>query len=254
MEECALRFNDKLGIYQPCSWRSYLRPSFSGLEGRVEAAPDCATKSIQKRPRSSSNSTSRIRKRQRQTPSQPPSNQVQHPACEIQGISQQQPSDAVCTIVQSSSCVSHGTAVEQDIATVAELEKTYRYQNIDVILSDNGGGIQGRAEPFDIVVDIFLAIERSDQIIEIRQVWKRIYCYALAKLHPKGTSVDIIVQRVQHAVGNAPAIKSRVYHYLRLGNRWKAIIDSFESLCKAIAQPSKIRLTGILCMLGTRLL
>jgi hypothetical protein len=156
----------------------------------------------------------------------------------------------VRTIVQSSSCVSQSTAVEQDLATVAELAKTYHYQNIDVILSDNGGGIQGRAEPFD-VVGIFLAIERSDQIIEIRQVWKRIYCYALAKLHSKGTSVDIIVQRVQHAVGNVPTIKSKVYHYLRLGNRWEAIIDLFESICKAIAQPSKNRLTGILCVLGS---
>jgi hypothetical protein len=146
--------------------------------------------------------------------------------------------------VQSSTC---STAVEQDIATVAELEKTYRYQNIEGILNDNGGRIH-----FDVVVDIILAIERSDQIIENRQVWKRIYCYALAKLHPKGTSVDIIVQQVQHAVGNVQTIKPKVYHYLRLGNRWEAIIDLFESICRdRIAQPSESRLTGILCVLGT---
>jgi hypothetical protein len=151
--------------------------------------------------------------------------------------------------VQSSTC---STAVEQDIATVAELEKTYRYQNIEGILNDNGGRIQGRAEHFDVVVDIILAIERSDQIIENRQVWKRIYCYALAKLHPKGTSVDIIVQRVQHAVGNVQTIKPKVYHYLRLGNRWEAIIDLFGSICRdRIAKPSETRLAGILCVLGT---
>ncbi len=151
------------------------------------------------------------------------------------------------TVVQSSACVSDNTAVEQGIATVAELEKTYRRQNIEGILNDNGRQlrIQGSAEPFDVVVDIFLAIERSD-------LWKRIYCYALAKLHPKGTSVDNIVQRVQHALGRVPTIKAKVYHYLRLGNRWGEIIDLFESICRdRIAQPSEIRLTGILFVLGT---
>lgn len=219
------------------------RPTLSGLEARLVAAPNSGTKSIQKRLRSSYKSTSPIHKRRSQTSSRTHSSQVWQSALAIQNISQQQPSDAV-----------QRTAVEQDIATVAELEKTYHCQNIESILNNNNDDlcIQGSAEPSDVIVDIILAIERSDQIIEIKQRWKRIYCYALATLHLKGTSVDDIVQRAQYAVGNVKPIKAKVYHYLRLGNRWRTIVDLFESICRdPVTQPSEIRFTGILCVLGT---
>ncbi len=156
--------------------------------------------------------------------------------------------------MQSSACASQNIAVEQDIATVADLEKTYPYRNLEDILRDNGGHlrIEESAGHFDVVVNIILAIEQSDQIIEIRQLSKRIYCYALAKLHPKGTSIDEIMQRAQYALGNVQNIKSKVYHYLRLGNRWGTIVNLFESIVRdLITQQSEIQLTGILCVLGT---
>jgi hypothetical protein len=186
------------------------RPTLPGLEVRFEATLNSAAKPIQKHRRSSSNSISRIHKRRLQTSSYTHFSQVRQPTFAIQDLSQQQPSDAVPR-----------TIVEQDITTVAELEKIYRCQNIESILNDNNDHlhIQGSAEPFDVVVDIILAIERSDQIIEIKQLWKRIYCYVLAKLHLKRTSIDDIVQRAQYTMGNVKTIKTKVYHYFRLGNR-----------------------------------
>lgn len=215
-------------------------------------------KSTQKPPRSSSESISRTRKRRLQI-SHTPSSQVQLPARTIQDTPEQQPSEALWSIVRSAACVNRNTAVKQNITIVAELEKSYRCQNIEGILNENGGDlrIQGSDNPSDVIVDIVLAIERSDQIIEIKQLWKRIYCYALAKLHPKGTSVDNIVQRVQDTLGNVPNIKTKVYQYLRLGERWGTLIDLFESVCRdaifrdCISQPSQIQLTGIICVLGT---
>ncbi|OJD19200.1 hypothetical protein AJ78_00813 [Emergomyces pasteurianus Ep9510] len=148
--------------------------------------------------------------------------------------------------------VSQGTSVDavQDLpAIVSNLEKTYPNEKLEAILKSTvHHRIQEVPPQFTAAVDIILAIERSDQVIEVKQLSKRVSYYALAKLHPKGTSVDDIVEQVFE---NDKDIKRKVYHYLRLGNKWWTIVESVRSILSDILSTklSESQVTGIFCVL-----
>ncbi|EGE01159.1 hypothetical protein TEQG_00211 [Trichophyton equinum CBS 127.97] len=142
------------------------------------------------------------------------------------------------------------TALEPDHAAIIALENTYPHQELEDILTTNHRRIGEVPADLAAIVDIIYAIEQSDQAIEIKKLSKRIYYYALAKLHPKGTSVDDIVERTQCALKHVKNIRSKVYHYLRIGSRWIAIIHWFAFIVGGTSrQLSEDQLTGILCVL-----
>ncbi|OJD12144.1 hypothetical protein AJ78_07215 [Emergomyces pasteurianus Ep9510] len=148
--------------------------------------------------------------------------------------------------------VSQGPPVDatQDLAAIASnLEKTYPNEKLEAILKSTvHHRIQEVPPQFAAAVNIILAIERSDQIIEVKQLSKRVSYYALAKLHPKGKSVDEIVEQVFE---NDKDIKRKVYHYLRLGNKWWTIVESVRSILSDILSTklSETQVTGIFCVL-----
>ncbi|EGE08383.1 hypothetical protein TEQG_07493 [Trichophyton equinum CBS 127.97] len=142
---------------------------------------------------------------------------------------------------------------ETDSTSVVALENTYPHRDLEDILQ-TGDHYSLKPVPPDFIktVNIILAIEQSEQIIQIKQLSKRIYYYALAKLHPKGTSVDAIVEQVQSVLKHDKNIRSKVYNYLRIGSRWSAIIEWFAFIVyKSVSQKSTAELTGIFCVLGT---
>lgn len=148
--------------------------------------------------------------------------------------------------------VSQGPPVDalQDLAAiVSNLEKTYPNEKLEAILKSTvHHRIQEVPPQFAAAVNIILAIERSDQIIEVKQLSKRVSYYALAKPHPKGKSVDEIVEQVFE---NDKDIKRKVYHYLRLGNKWWTIVESVRSILSDILSTklSETQVTGIFCVL-----
>ncbi|EGE00904.1 hypothetical protein TESG_08186 [Trichophyton tonsurans CBS 112818] len=142
---------------------------------------------------------------------------------------------------------------ETDPTSVVALENTYPHRDLEDILQ-TGDHYSLKPVPPDFIktVNIILAIEQSEQIIQIKQLSKRIYYYALAKLHPKGTPVDAIAEQVQSVLKHDKNIRSKVYNYLRIGSRWSAIIEWFAFIVyKSVSQKSTAELTGIFCVLGT---
>jgi hypothetical protein len=95
-------------------------------------------------------------------------------------------------------------------------------------------------------VRIFLAVERSDQNIEIQQLFRRICCYVAARLHAKHTSVDLIVREIENAVPAGGDIRQKVYNILRIGTKWLSIVEDFKSIT---GDPQQ--LTGLLCLFNS---
>jgi hypothetical protein len=133
-------------------------------------------------------------------------------------------------------------------STAIDLVETYSYQiaarilgrgdRLDIQQGSGSGGVFAR---------IFLAIERSDQKIEIQQLFRRACCYAFAQLHKKGTSVDPIVQEIENELPLAQDTRQKVYHIFRIGTKWVAIVEQFASIVNRASQ----QLTGLLCLLGS---
>ncbi len=130
---------------------------------------------------------------------------------------------------------------------VRDLVGTYSYQSAARAIGgpgslrhQTGGDVGG------VFASIFLAIERIDRKAEIHQLFRRVYCYAFAQLHEKGTSVDPIVQEIQDALPLVQDARQKVYYILRLGAKWTAIVHEFASISRSPPQ----ELTGLLCLLG----
>lgn len=136
---------------------------------------------------------------------------------------------------------------------IGELERSYPCRALQRVLpaADSEVCLLRHANQRDIYVRIFLAIEESDQAIELRQLLKRFYCYALAKLHPKGTSIDPIIERIKDAIPTDNGIEQKIYNVLWTGRKWATIIKLLDSVVAAanisIGVPS---LLGVLCILG----
>ncbi|KAJ0163185.1 hypothetical protein CTA2_3380 [Colletotrichum tanaceti] len=140
---------------------------------------------------------------------------------------------------------------------VNELESSYPCQSLEQALDARGGRQLSAPESAaggqnHIYVRIFLAVERSDQAIELRQLSRRFHCYSLAQLHPKGTSVDPIVKRIKDVVTHDDGIKKKVYNILWVGRQWAAIVELLDSIAKAanISVNAAPSLLGVLCVLG----
>ncbi|KAK2802684.1 hypothetical protein FQN50_007292 [Emmonsiellopsis sp. PD_5] len=129
-----------------------------------------------------------------------------------------------------------------DPDTVAALESAYLNQMLgDILLNSNHSHIQVVPPQFAAAVRLIAAIELSNQIFDIKPLLKRIYCYALAKIHPKG-------QQIENVEG---IIMSKIHHYLRLGRSWNMIVECAKSIVSHILarELSETEVTGILCML-----
>ncbi|KAF4419031.1 hypothetical protein CGGC5_v011015 [Colletotrichum fructicola Nara gc5] len=159
---------------------------------------------------------------------------------------------ASCTDAQRLSPSSHLRALHE-ADEIGELERSYPYHALQRVSPAAGSEVclLRRADQHDIYVRIFLAIEQSDQAIELRQLSKRFHCYALAKLHPKGKSIDPIVERIKDAIPKDDGIRQKVYNILWTGRKWATIVGLLDSVVAAanisFGVPS---LLGVLCILG----
>ncbi|KAI5455730.1 hypothetical protein BGZ63DRAFT_136907 [Mariannaea sp. PMI_226] len=132
--------------------------------------------------------------------------------------------------------------------TAADLIRTYSSQNALKVFGEGGNRLdiqQGGSS--GVFVRIFLVIGRSDQKIEVQQIFRRACCYAFAQLHKKGTSVDPIVQEIENALPLARDTRQKVYNILRIGTKWVTILETFASILDCAPQ----QLTGLLCVLGS---
>ncbi|KAI9146641.1 Calcium-dependent protein kinase 1 [Paramyrothecium foliicola] len=113
---------------------------------------------------------------------------------------------------------------------VGDLVNTYSSQGAVEVLGIGGDSLDIAQEGKSRSIKIYLAIERSNQNIETQQFIRRVYCYSFALLHQKNTSIDAIVQEIEDALPHAQtAIREKVYHIARIGEKWKAIIKDFGS-------------------------
>lgn len=96
------------------------------------------------------------------------------------------------------------------------------------------------------IVKIFLAVQQTNQKIELQKFIRRVCCYVFAGLHAKQKSVDQIVQKVKEAVQyDQEGIRHKVYNIIRIGEAWKEIINDFASALDRDPQDCR----GILCVL-----
>ncbi|KAF4436591.1 TPR repeat:NB-ARC [Fusarium austroafricanum] len=109
--------------------------------------------------------------------------------------------------------------------------------------------LQDPASQTDVYVRIFLAVEQSDQVIVLNQLIKRLYCFALALIHPKGSPIELIVERIQHSVRNVQNINQKVYNMLWVGRQW----DKITKTLGAIATNDEVSnpVIGVLRLLGS---
>ncbi|KAL2693528.1 hypothetical protein Neosp_000088 [[Neocosmospora] mangrovei] len=133
-------------------------------------------------------------------------------------------------------------------SSARDLVKTYSYQN--AVKTFRGGKLEVQQKDGDtgLFVRIFLAIEGTDQKIEVQQLFRRTCCYGFAQLHEKGTSIDQIVHEIEDALPHdRKTIRQKVYNIHRIGAKWVAIIQQFASILQRAPQ----QLTGLLCLLGS---
>ncbi|KAK0368392.1 LipA and NB-ARC domain-containing protein, partial [Colletotrichum limetticola] len=134
-----------------------------------------------------------------------------------------------------------------------ELERSYPCQALQRRFSTAGSEVYPLrpADQRDIYVRIFLAIEQSDQALELRELSKRFHCYALARLHPKGTTIDPTVTRIKKATSDYDGVRQKVYNILWMGRKWATTVGLLDSIIAAanisVGVPS---LLGILWVLG----
>lgn len=127
----------------------------------------------------------------------------------------------------------------------ADLVKTYSYKNAVTVFGESGLDILQGTDCGGVFVKLFLIIERSDPKIELQQLFRRTCCYAFAKLHEKGASVDPMVQEIENTLPLAQRTKERVKGILRAGTKWITIVEQFASIVNRAPQ----QLTGLLCPL-----
>ncbi|KAL4948712.1 hypothetical protein BDW69DRAFT_88721 [Aspergillus filifer] len=70
---------------------------------------------------------------------------------------------------------------------------------------------------------VFSSITRTNLVAT--QKLKRLVCYALADLHPKGTSIKSIVLQLQSTLRCVEFPEQDIYQALRIGRRWKDIVS-----------------------------
>ncbi|KPM35473.1 hypothetical protein AK830_g11102 [Neonectria ditissima] len=120
---------------------------------------------------------------------------------------------------------------------VSKLIDTYSYEYAVKLFKGDKLDTQQISSEGRPYTRIFLAIERNNQKIEVQQLLRRVYCYTFALLHPKGTSIDPIVQEINNALPHTQqSVREKVYNILRIGERWKEIINDFLSILSPESQ------------------
>ncbi|KJZ68661.1 hypothetical protein HIM_11946 [Hirsutella minnesotensis 3608] len=134
---------------------------------------------------------------------------------------------------------------------VEELEKTYPCPITQRLLGDSSlhSCLRDPAAQTDTYVRIFIAVEQSDRGIALNQLLKRLHCFALAQIHPKGAPIEPIVERIKHHVGDVQNINQKIYNLLWVGRQWSKIAETMGAVTTQ-DRPSD-RLLGVLCLLGS---
>jgi hypothetical protein len=133
-------------------------------------------------------------------------------------------------------------------STTNSLIGTYSCQTaVRIFAQGDGLSTQQGTTTSPISVRIFIAIERSDQKIEIQQLYRRACYYAFAQLHTKGSSVDSIVQEIENELPIVQDARRKVYNILRIGTKWMAIVEEFASIINHTPQ----QVIGLLYLLGS---
>ncbi|KAF1346336.1 hypothetical protein EJ07DRAFT_160543 [Lizonia empirigonia] len=127
--------------------------------------------------------------------------------------------------------------------TAAQLISTYSYNEA---VKAFGNRIEFEIQPADsIFARLFLAIERTDKEVKIRQLYRRTCCYVFAKLHTKGTSVDPIILEIKNALPLIEVSRTKIHNILRAGTKWIEILEQLAT----IATFRLHQATGLLCLL-----
>lgn len=117
----------------------------------------------------------------------------------------------------------------------SRLQKTYSAEGIPT-RQTTVLGLQKES----VYLRLFRAIEKSED-------FRRFCAYTFAQLHIKGTSIDPILDEIQHATSATPKdTRDKVYKILQRGERWAEIVVVFAS----ISQRKPEEVVGLLCLLG----
>jgi hypothetical protein len=129
--------------------------------------------------------------------------------------------------------------------SAAQLVSTYSYTEAAKAF---GNEIGFEIQPADSnFARLFLAIERTDKTAKIQQLFRRTCCYAFAKLHAKGTSVDPIILEIKNALPLIEVSRTKIHNILRTGTKWIEIIEQLAT----IATFRLHQVTGLLCLLDS---
>jgi hypothetical protein len=129
--------------------------------------------------------------------------------------------------------------------TAAQLIRTYSYNKA---VKAFGNEIEFEIQSANSSsAKLFLTIEQNDTKVKIQQLFRRTCCYAFAKLHAKGCSVDPIVKEIQNALPHIEVTKAKISNILRVGTKWIEIIKQLENVTTFRSHQA----TGLLCLLET---
>ncbi|KAL8909714.1 MAG: hypothetical protein Q9207_000023 [Kuettlingeria erythrocarpa] len=108
----------------------------------------------------------------------------------------------------------------------------------------------------DIVVRLYVAVERIDKSNSTSKLVRRTLCLALTELHEKGTNIDDLVFRVYNSkeleTCDKDDIRNEFYGVFKVGAKWKYII----AVCARTATMDRYEnvsdraFSGILWLLG----
>ncbi|KAJ4307568.1 hypothetical protein N0V84_012639 [Fusarium piperis] len=126
---------------------------------------------------------------------------------------------------------------------VIKLERTFPRDGLEAVLASLAPAVVEDANPLhsDVYVRIFLSVEKSNLLSLLGS-------YALATLHPRGASIDYIVERVHGAIeGNSATIRSKLNKMLWRGRQWHQVVEAFQQVGEGQAQrtpPSTLKPAG----------
>jgi hypothetical protein len=88
--------------------------------------------------------------------------------------------------------------------------------------------------------------------IDESSLLRRIHSYVLAELHPKGRSINYIVQHLQETTSDGDNnINAKVSHILWVGRQWNALFVLYDSIARELSMGKPgFWPHGIICLLG----
>jgi hypothetical protein len=129
--------------------------------------------------------------------------------------------------------------------TTAQLISTYSYNEaVKAFTNKTEFEIQPAGSIF---TRLFLTIKRTDKKVKIQQLFRRTCCYAFAKLHAKGTSIEPIILEIKNALPLIEVSRTKIHNILRAGTKWIKILEQLTT----IATFRLHQATSLLCLLDS---